>query len=262
MIGSHATFGDGRRRRRRQAYGRLFRFFLGIAAVAVIGGYAYQVGISASEASTSKLEADLERLQKANLELRGRIAASGQRSSRAEAALDELRRRYAAEVPQGRIALLVRQVREQLEAGVEPERLALLIEAAGQASACSGQPVTKRFMPRTPQSQGPISFIRFDDRVTITGTGEPARNDEGLPEAWYDPAQPVRVSFQTLDGAILSIDGVVPMSHRMAIDGREYRFSIVAGDPSFVEITAQACELPQAAAAEGASATATPTAID
>ena len=35
--------GEGRRRRRRQAYGRLFRFFLGVAAVAAIPALMFQM---------------------------------------------------------------------------------------------------------------------------------------------------------------------------------------------------------------------------
>jgi hypothetical protein len=70
------------------------------------------------------------------------------------------------------------------------------------------------------------------------------RTAEGLPEAWYDPALPVRVDFQTLDGAVVSIQGVVPLTHSMVVDRREYRFSVVAGDQRFVEITAQDCALP------------------
>jgi hypothetical protein len=244
MIGSHSTFGDTRRRRRRLLCWRVVRFFLAVIAVAGVGGYAYQIGVSAAQARTKKLEADLVRFQESNLDLRDRLALTTQRSGQAESALDELRRRYAENVPQGELAELLARLEAQLRAGVEPERLAFLIDAAAESVSCDGTPVTKRFMPLTPVSTGPVSYVRFGDRITVTGAGRPVRTAEGRPEAWYDPALPVRVDFQTLDGEVVSIEGVVPLTHSMVVDRREYRFSVVAGDQRFVEITAQECALP------------------
>jgi hypothetical protein len=239
----YGSFGETRRGRRRQGYWRVFRFFLGAGAIVMVGGYGYQVGVSAHQARTDKLETDLEQSQQSNLDLRDRLALAAQRSDQAEAALEELRIRYASEVPRD-LAELVGRMQAQLEAGVAAERLALLIGAAAWQDTCDDQPITKRFMPRTPLAQGPISFVRFDDRITITGSGRPARDPDGLAEAWYDPAEPVSVSFQTLDGAVQTIEGVVPFNHAMMVDGREYRFSIVAGEHHFVEVTSQACDLP------------------
>jgi hypothetical protein len=153
--------------------------------------------------------------------------------------------RYAAEIPSGAAADLLAQVRAQLSAGVDPERLAFLIEAAALDEACQDEPVTKRFMPRTPISTGPLSYIRFGDRVTITGEGESARNEAGLAEAWFDPARPIRLQFRTMDGATTTIEGTVPLTHQMVIDGMEYRFSAVSAEPRFVEMTAQICALPE-----------------
>jgi hypothetical protein len=252
MIGSHSTFGDTRRRRRRLLCWRVIRFFLAVIAVAGVGGYGYQIGVSAAQARTKKLEADLVRFQESNLDLRDRLALTTQRSGQAESALDELRRRYAEKVPQGELAELLARLEAQLRAGVESERLAFLIAAAAESVSCDGTPVTKRFMPLTPVSTGPVSYVRFGDRITVTGAGRPVRTAEGLPEAWYDPALPVRLDFQTLDGAVVSIEGVVPLTHSMVVDRREYRFSVVAGDQRFVEITAQECALPAGAGPDAA----------
>jgi hypothetical protein len=246
MIG-YTSFGDSRRRRRRQASWRVVRFLLGAGAVVMVSGYGYQVGVSAHQARTDQLETHLEQAQESNLDLQSRLARAAQRSGQAEAALEELRLRYAAEVPAGALAGLVGQMRAQLEAGIATERLAFLIAVAGRQDTCDGLPVTKRFMPRTPLAPGPISFIRFDDRITVTGTGRPVRNPDGLTEAWYDPAEPVVLTFQILDGALHRAEGVVPFNHAMMVDGREYRFGIVAGEQRFVEVTAQACDLPDSA---------------
>jgi hypothetical protein len=245
VIASYGTFGDGRRRRRRQAFWGACRFLFAVAAVLGVGSYGYQVGVSANQARTDQIEADLGRFQRANLDLRDQIALARQESSAAEAALDGMRQRYAAAIPSGTAAELLAQIRTQLGAGVDPERLALLIEAAGLDEACGEEPVTKRFMPRTPVSTGPISYVRFGDRITITGAGESAFNAAGLAEAWFDPARPIRLEFRTLDGATTTIEGIVPLSHRMPVDGKEYRFSVVSAEPRFVEVTAQTCALPQ-----------------
>jgi cell division protein FtsB len=245
VIASYGTFGDARRRRRRQAFWGAFRFLFAVAAVLGVGSYGYQVGVSANQARTDQIEADLGRLQRANLDLRDQIALARKESSAAETALEGMRQRYTSAIPSGTAADLLAQIRAQLSAGVDPERLALLIEAARLDEACEEEPVTKRFVPRTPVSTGPISYVRFGDRITITGEGESARNEAGLAEAWFDPARPIRLEFRTLDGATTTIEGVVPLSHRMAVDGKEYRFSAVSAEPRFVEVTAQTCALPQ-----------------
>jgi hypothetical protein len=244
MIASYGTFGDSRRRRRRAAWWSVIRFLAAVVAVFAVGIYAYQVGVSANQARTAQLEADLARFQHDNLDLRDRTASATRQAAEAEAALESMRQRYAAEIPSSAAADLLAELREQLAAGVEPARLAMLIEAAGQENACPSAPVTKRFMPRTPISTGPVSYVRFDDRITVTGVGESARNEAGQPEAWYDPASPVRLEFRTLDGGIASVEGIAPLSHRMVVDGKEYRFSAVNGDARFLEVTAQACSLP------------------
>jgi hypothetical protein len=246
MMANYGTFGETRRRRRHQAWWSVFRFLSAVVAVLAVGVYAYQVGVSANQAHTEQLEADLVRFQQDNLELRDGIALATEQAAEADAALESMRQRYAADIPGGDVAELLTELRAQLAAGVEPGRLAFLIEAAGLES-CQGEPVTKRFMPRTPVSTAPPSYIRFDDRITVTGEGESARTETGLPEAWYDPAKPVRLEFRTLDGAITRVEGTVPFTHRIAVDGKEYRFSAVAGAPRFLELTAQACRLPEPA---------------
>ena len=249
---SLSSFSDTRRRRRRAVYWRLLRILLAVMVILAVGGYSYQVGVSASQARRAKLEADLVRFQENNLELRDRLALSLQRSDQAESALETLRQRYAEDVPQGELAELMARVEAQRRAGIDVERLAFMIDAAAQEALCDGVPATKRFVPRTVVSTGAVSFVRFDERITVTGSGEAARNAEGLAEAWYDPAAPVRLDFRTLNGAVVSVEGVVPLSHQMVVDEREYRFSVVAGERSFIEITAQACAFPQQATPEPA----------
>jgi hypothetical protein len=253
MMASYGTFGETRRRRRHQAWWSVFRFVLAVVAVFAVGAYAYQVGVSANQARTTQLEADLVRFQHDNLELRDRAALAARQAAEADAALEGMRQRYAANIPSGDAADLFAQLQEQLAAGVAPERLGMLIEAAG-LDVCHSAPVTKRFMPHTPVSTGPLSSVRFDDRITVTGAGKPALSEAGLPEAWYDPAQPVRLEFRTLDGGVASIEDTVPFTYRMVVDGKEYRFSAMRGQTRFLELSAQACPLAEAGDQSSASA--------
>jgi hypothetical protein len=111
MIGSYSSFGTRRRRGRRQGSWTAFRFLLGVAAVAIVGGYGYQVGVSATQASNDKLEADLQRFQEDNLGLRDQLAQAARDAGKAQTALEEVQRRYAAEVPDGQLAALLEQIR-------------------------------------------------------------------------------------------------------------------------------------------------------
>jgi cell division protein FtsB len=244
MIGSYSTFGEQRRRRRRQVRWGIVRFLFGLAAVAIVGGYGYQVGVSADQAWTDKLEADLQRFQEDNLALRDQLAMTALHASAARTALEDLQRRYRARVPDGALAGLLGRVERQLQAGVDQARLAFLIDAAGQDAGCPQPPVTKRFTPRTPLGIGPVGAVRFDDRITVTADAESALDEQGQPEAWYDPAKPVRLAFRTLDGRELAVEGTLPLRHSVLVDGAEYRFSAIPGPTSFVEITGQACPFP------------------
>ena len=136
-----------------------------------------------------------------NLDLNVRIASAAQQQADAARA-EEHAAALCCGDPGGEAAELLGQLRAQLSAGVDPGRLAVLIEAAGQEDMCRNEPVTKRFMPRTPVSAGPLSWVRFDDRITVTGEGESARSETGLAEAWYDLGTAHSPAIRTFGGEI------------------------------------------------------------
>lgn len=239
-------FADHRQRRRRSALWRLVLFVTPFLLIGAAAGYGYQVGASAKQTRLVQLETALEEVRQTNLDLGDEVTRARERVQTAEAALAELRERYARDVPTGEAARLLAAIEEQLADGTDPERLALLVDAAGKPVDCDGEVETRRFMPRTPVAQGPVSAVRFGgNRITVTGSGTSATSEEGLAEAWFDPAEPVRIRFETLNGGGSSVEGMLPLRHRMVVDGKEYRFGIVAGERAFVEITGQACELPE-----------------
>ena len=69
-------------------------------------------------------------------------------------------------------------------------------------------------------------------------------NAEGKPEAWYDPAKPVAITFTKLGGSSEKIEGVLPLHKSVVFGGDEYRFSILSGKQSFVTISATRCNFP------------------
>ena len=100
-------------------------------------------------------------------------------------------------------------------------------------------------MPSTSVGSDVVNAVRFGDgRILVRGEGTSARNEQGLAEAWFDPAAPVRLSFTTLAGETEEVQGVLPLQHRMVEGDQEYRFSIIAGQRAFIEITGQTCRLP------------------
>ena len=241
---SYGTLGDTRRRRRRTIIWRLTQIALFVATLIGTASYAYQIGVSASQARAGKLEDDLERFQSDNLLLRERLDAAWRQSQGSGRALERLQARYDAEVPGGELKDLMAGLEEQLQDGVTAERLRLMIDVAGRAPACEEEPETKRFRLQTPIATGAVHVVRFGGgRVAVRGSGEPARNEAGLSEAWYDPGAPVELVFETLGGERSEVAGSLPLRHTMVVDGTEFRFSAIAGERSFVEVTAQACPL-------------------
>lgn len=241
---TYGTLGEHRRRRRRTIVWRLVQLALFTVTLIGTASYAYQIGVSASQARAGKLEGELERFQSDNLLLRERLNEAWRQSQEVERALERLQARYQAEVPEGELKRLMVRLQEQIEEGVAAERLRLLIDVAGRPPACSSEPETKRFRLRTPIATGAVHAVRFaEGRIAVRGSGLSARNEAGLNEAWYDPAEPVELVFTTLAGEQTQVTGVLPLRHAIVADGTEFRFSAIAGERSFVEVTAQACPL-------------------
>jgi hypothetical protein len=249
---TYGTLGAYGRRRRGAAVRRLVHLLVFALTVAAAAGYAYRIGVSATEAKATNLKSDLARFQHDNLELRDRLADVSLQLRAAEQRAATLEARYAEEVPVGEAAILMRQVIGQLEAGTDPGRLGFLIRSAAHSVGCETLPESRRFVVETPIANGPRSTVRFaDNRINIWASGLSARTADGSPEAWFDPAEPVHVVFEALGGRRETRDGELPLAHRMVVDGREYRFALVAGNRSFIEVTGQACALPGSEQASG-----------
>lgn len=135
-------------------------------------------------------------------------------------------------------------IRQQVSAGVDPERLAYVIRSASPPRNCI-DPDTKRFVVTTPVYKGQDGSITIaEGEVVMTAQGVSARSEKGESEAWFDPARPVTLTFTLSTGEVSEKKGILPLSHSVVVGEREYRFTVAEGARSFVKVTYDSCAWP------------------
>lgn len=217
--------------------------------MSVFGGLglaSYQSGKTLAELELRQAQGEIARLagkvrelEAKNAELRTVAEISKMREA-------ELQRRYDTEVPTGDRKALLALIDEQLGKGARTDRLRFLIAAASDEEKCDGEPVTKRFIVRTPVHDGGSASVSFaDGSLTVSADGEPAVDDQGRVLAWFDPAKTLTLKTARLGEPPKSLQGTLPMHHALVVNGSEYRLSVVAGDRAgFVNVTADRCRFP------------------
>lgn len=156
----------------------------------------------------------------------------------------QLREEINEKLPDGPVQKLAALIREQLSSGINPERLAFVIKSARPPQDCTDAE-TKRFVIDTPAYQGPESVITIaDGQIRIFGEGASARNDNGEPEAWFDPAKPVEIAFQAGSQTQEKKKDTLPIQHSLILGPREYRFTVEEGSRSFAKVTFDSCAYP------------------
>jgi hypothetical protein len=156
---------------------------------------------------------------------------------------EQLQEEVESIIPKGPMQSIVTLVREQLKQGMDPERLSFVIRSARPPTGCV-DPESKRFVVNTPAYNGPKSVAIIDNGlIEIFGSGSSARNDKKMPEAWYDPAKKIQVSFKYGD-KLESKTGTLPLRYSVVIEGREYRFTIESGAKSFAKVVYDSCSYP------------------
>tara|TARA_R110001592_G_scaffold79054_1_gene236679 strand:- start:10856 stop:11581 length:726 start_codon:yes stop_codon:yes gene_type:complete len=158
--------------------------------------------------------------------------------------LEQIRTNYDELLSDGTMKDLVSLVRQQIDQGVDAERLKSVILSARPPQNCSNSE-TKRFIVNTPVYQGPSSKVSLPKSViVVTGKGTSAQNSLGKKEAWFDPGKPVELLFDVKDGQSETKKGVLPMYHSLVIEDKEYRFTMKAGEKSFVTVSYDYCDYP------------------
>lgn len=168
------------------------------------------------------------------------ITASAQVASKR---FDQLQEEVQSVLPEGPIQDLVTLIREQLEQGKDPDRLAFVIRSARPPTGCV-DPDTKRFVIKTPAYKGPDSVVEIaDGAIVISGSGVSAKNDKGKSEAWYDPSRRVEINFSH-NNKVEKKKGILPLRYSVVAGDREYRFTIEVGSQSFAKVVYDSCEYP------------------
>jgi hypothetical protein len=174
----------------------------------------------------------------------GRYAKTEAEAQQQAAAWEQ---RYKADMPAGNSKALLDLANSKLAAGVDIVRLTTLINAASNPRVCDDKPETKRVQVKTPIGKtGKDATAAFaDHKVTVTADGQPALDNKGQKESWFDPTQPITVHFAPLAGQAIDASGVVPLQHHMVIGDSEFRFSVdVDKSKGFATVTGERCNFP------------------
>ena len=235
---------DYEQRYRRRFLGGFVKLGLVAALLLGTGLFAYQMGVEQMKGRDASLREEVSTLsrQKAELEL---LAVQMQNAAKtAEARVADVEARLKRDVPTGELARLSKMVSQRLSSGLDPARLAFVIEQAQTQRNCQ-QPDSKRFMLATPLLKTGNRATTFGNgTITVTGEGMSARNAQGQPESWYDPAQPVRIRIVTQSGKETVVAGPLPLHQSVVVDQTEHRFTFTAGQRSYIEVTADRCPFP------------------
>ncbi len=236
---------ESKSRRRRQSRVRLLKWGAALAAVVIAGVYAYETGNRLAEREVTRLEEEIallnvrvQQLEQENLQL-----AEAARSARGK--VEVWQQRYRQEIPTGELKALYELTREKMAGGVEGSRLAFILQQASQRDECAEAVETKRFYVKTPLYNGGNDTVGFaDSAIVVTAEGAAAIDGSGNQQVRYDPAQPVMVRFARLGGESSEASGLLPLHHAVVVGDQEFRFSIVAGEPGMVKVTAGRCPFP------------------
>ena len=230
-----------------------------LAAFLAVGVFAYETGATRTQYRVERMEerlaaqdADIARLEAEKAEVDRR---------RLEAVQNEmaLQARYDRDVPTGERKALFEMLLERIDAGLEEARIAFLLREAAPEPVCDPEPATKRFVLATPLHDGANASAQFaQGAITVTGEGAAELTEEGLPQAWFDPAAAVTLRFTAIGGDATEAEGKLPLDHSMRFGGNEYRFAARAGDRSFVRVTALRCDFPGADAEPATESAAVP----
>lgn len=231
---------------RRQKRRRRWKVVLSLAFIVTVALVSFQFGRSLSDRALRNAHDEIETLRQDLSALKQANVGLKSAAEQARLQIAELKKRYRADVPRGERRKLLALVDEQIAEGAELARLRFLIGAASREEDCQGNPTTKRFIVRTPIYDGPHTVVTFaDDALTVTASGESARNANGEVQNWFDPAKPITLRIARLGEEPETVSGTLPLQHALVHDGDEYRMNAVPGEQrGFVNVTVDRCRFP------------------
>lgn len=217
---------------------------LGILAVILISILlGFWLGKQFGAANAISLKSEVKTLTTERDTLQDKVTELSATTQTANKRYEQLQEKVESILPAGPMQDLVTLVREQLDQGMNAERLSFVIRSARPPTGCT-EPKSKRFVIDTPTYNGPTSFASVaDGAIKVTGNGQSAKNKQNLPEAWYDPSKAVNVTITHGDKREVK-EGVLPIRYSTVLGNREYRFTIEAGARSFAKVVYDSCAYP------------------
>lgn len=255
------------KKKKRAAFYKIMRRLFGaLFLIFIISTFFYKVGFEQANIREAQMRHEMTELR---LDLRATRQQKEQSTAalallradleHAQEASDHLLLRYAEDRPTAALAELFDIAKEKQAEGVSDEHMLDVISTLTPNRSCiDANPNSKRFMLRTALSYAEDDVVTYaDGRIEITGNGINARNSDGSIEAWFDPNKTVTINFtltpyshqQTTETeeniTTESIEGMLPLSHNLIFEGRQYQFQITnSPQTGFVTITAQHCNWP------------------
>lgn len=237
----------GRSRRRRERSRVVLKWLFGLFVLGLVGVYAYRTGVRLAQIETEGLQREIAALSKKAAERDRREAAHRDALEAAQTRADRWQRAFEREVPDGDAKILFDAVTAKLAEGVSSDRLSFVIAASSDQRDCEPALATKRFIVTTPlQRIGPNNAVSFHNgTVVVTAIGASASDGNGNAEAWFDPAQPVRVRAVALSGEEHEETGLLPLHLSLVVGSVEHRLGVLAGPTrGFVQTSLQTCRYP------------------
>lgn len=225
------------RERSKRFWTGLFKFAVFLGIIGATAYYSYEAGTQLAAQEIADLKAEITDLSETTQSEQARAARLETELTEARQTAEDFRLRYEEVAPQ-EVQEVLAEVREKMSAGLSPDRLAFVVSQAHPPRNCT-EAETRRFIAKTENYDGANTWVRFDDLVTVSGTGQAANQGR---EQWFDPAEPVTVTFTPLGGETEQISGQLPLQHSMVVKDKEYRFTAAPGARGFIEITADWCD--------------------
>lgn len=244
------TFGGSRyrggsRNKRSVPAQRIIGWIISIIIVSVSGFYAYKTGtvLGTKEArmlraETSVLTESIDNLVFSNEELK----ISLQKQLRM---YSDLLEKYNQDVPEPEIRIFGDLIKNKIETGHEADKLREILTATNKDWSCEDQTISRRFIIKTPTTAEGNDAVGFAGGfITVKGIGESVLDSNGKPLAWFNPDKPITLSFTYIGGENEEVVGVLPLHHSIIIDQTIYRFSVIEGERSFVNVIGIPCSYP------------------
>ena len=228
-----------RRRAARRTTSMLIFLFIFLA----ICGVGYWAGTIHAQQRIYILQQEKGSLADENKKMQNEMTQLRAEAQTANVRLEQLRASYEEILPEGPMRDLVTLLKQQIDKGVDVKRLESVILLARPPQNCT-DPESKRFVVTTPVYKGPGSTATISSGIAVFGEGVAARNSTGHKEAWFDPRQPVSITFKVKGRETKVKKGILPIYHSTVSDGKEYRFTVSASAKSFAKVTFDHCDYP------------------